>query len=388
MEAWSSGTAVRIEDAGLVAAGGPVRLVLSRPGADVVRLLDADPRVQVSTSDGRVAVLAAPRVLDALLRDTPGAPTAVADAVVAALAGWSRPPTDLATPAGVLPTSQRPVVMAVLNVTPDSFSDGGHYFDAGSHPGAALAAGARLLEEGADLVDVGGESSRPGATPVDLDEELARVLPVVEGLAAAGAVVSVDTTKATVARRAVEAGAAVVNDVSAGCLDDAMWPAVAELGVPYVLMHMQGTPRTMQRDPVYGDVVAEVFEALHRGLGGLAEAGVPPERVVVDPGLGFGKTDAHNLALVRHLRTFTSLGRPVMVGGSRKRLIGRLTDVADPTDRLEGSLALAALAVAGGARLVRVHDVRATRRAVQVARAVTGSWPAPVAVWSVPAEED
>ncbi|MFP4636324.1 MAG: dihydropteroate synthase, partial [Nitriliruptoraceae bacterium] len=185
-----------------------------------------------------------------------------------------------------------------------------------------------------------------------------------------GAIVSIDTVKAEVAREAVAAGAAVVNDVSTGSLDPAMFPTVAELGVPYVLTHLQGTPLTMQRAPAYQDVVAEVFEALAGGLERLEELGLPRERVMVDPGIGFGKTLEHNLALLRSVGELCSLGRPVLIGTSRKGFIGRLTGVDDPLDRLEGSLVTASLAVAGGARIVRAHDVAATVRAVTVAHAV------------------
>ena len=257
--------------------------------------------------------------------------------------------------------------MGILNVTPDSFSDGGQW---SSHD-AAIAKGVALAADGADVIDVGGESTRPGAAAVPEDEELRRVMPVVEKLAASGYVVSIDTAKAAVARAAVEAGAAVVNDVSAATLDPLMLPTVAELGVPYVLMHMRGTPRTMQQDPRYDDVVAEVFDHLAETLDHAVAFGIARERVVVDPGIGFGKTVAHNLELLRRTRELTSLGRPVMVGTSRKSFIGKLTDGAQEDDRLEGSLASAAIAVANGAAMVRVHDVAETVRAVAVARAIT-----------------
>jgi dihydropteroate synthase len=290
-------------------------------------------------------------------------------AVEPAVEAWLGAPPDLETPAGTLPTSQRPVVMGVLNVTPDSFSAGGDHFDAGT-PDEAVAAGLALLEAGADVVDVGGESSRPGAEPVDTDEERRRVLPVIERLAGKGAIVSVDTTKSQVAREAVAAGAAMVNDISAGALDGLLLATVADLGVPYVLMHMRGTPRTMQRDPRYTDVVGEVYDFLAEGLLRLEEAGVDPSKVVVDPGIGFGKTVEHNLELLRRLREFTSLGRPVLVGASRKSFLGTVSGEEDPAGRLVESLAAASLAVSGGARLVRVHDVAETCRAVSVAHAV------------------
>lgn len=269
----------------------------------------------------------------------------------------------------VLATSQRTVIQAVLNVTPDSFSDGGRFL-AGDHPSRAVEAGLALLEEGADIIDVGGESSRPGADPVDVNEELRRVVPVVEALAGAGATISVDTVKAAVAREAVGAGAVIVNDISAGSIDEQLLPTVAELDVGYIVMHMQGTPRTMQRDPTYGDVVAEVTGFLRGQLQRLATFGIAAERVIVDPGLGFGKTAQHNLALLARLDEVAALGRPVLIGASRKSFLGQVTGQEIAAQRLEASLAAATIAVLNGARVVRVHDVAATRHAVAVADAV------------------
>ncbi|MFW5933436.1 MAG: dihydropteroate synthase [Actinomycetota bacterium] len=365
---------VCVRDASHLAVDGQVRLVLSRLGDDHLDAV-ADALTAAGAHhrrvDGRIEVVARPEVVAASLATDGRTDVAAARALVdAAVDARTRGAPDLLTPAGTLPTASRPVVMGVLNVTPDSFSDGGHHLDGDRHPYEAVAAGRAMLAAGADLVDVGGESTRPGAEPVDADEERRRVLPVVAELAAAGTIVSIDTVKAEVAREAVAAGAAVVNDVSTGSLDPAMFPTVAELGVPYVLTHLQGTPRTMQRAPAYQDVVAEVFEALAGGLERLEELGLPRERVMVDPGIGFGKTLEHNLELLRCVGELCSLGRPVLVGTSRKGFIGRLTGVDDPLDRLEGSLATASLAVAGGARIVRAHDVAATVRAVTVAHAV------------------
>jgi len=280
------------------------------------------------------------------------------------------PIPDLMVGAHVLPTSQRTLVQGVLNVTPDSFSDGGRFFTDG-HPAVAIRAGRALVAAGADIVDVGGESSRPGAEPVAVDEELRRVIPVIEALAADGVTVSIDTVKAEVARAAVAAGAQIVNDISAGMVDPDLLPTVAELDVGYVLMHMRGTPRTMQVNPTYGDVVADIAAFLAEGLDRLAALGLPSERIVVDPGIGFGKTVAHNVALLRRLREFTALGRPVLVGASRKSFLGKLTGQDDADQRLESSLAAATVAVMNGASIVRVHDVEATCRAVAVADAVT-----------------
>ncbi|MEX0868474.1 MAG: dihydropteroate synthase [Nitriliruptoraceae bacterium] len=278
-------------------------------------------------------------------------------------------PPDVVAAGFRLETSSRTLVQAVLNVTPDSFFDGGRHL-AADHPATAVRHGAALLEAGADLVDVGGESTRPGAGPVDVDEELHRVVPVIRALARDGACVSVDTTKAAVAHAAIEAGAAIVNDVSAGALDDALLDVVAEADAAYVLMHMQGTPRTMQQAPIYRDVVDDVRMFLAERLDVLAERGIARERVIVDPGIGFGKTAAHNVALLRGLARFTTLGRPVLVGASRKSFLGALTGLDDPEERLEASVAAAVVAVLHGASMVRVHDVAATVRAVAVADAV------------------
>ena len=250
-----------------------------------------------------------------------------------------------------------PLVMGVLNVTPDSFSDGGRWFE---HD-AAVARGLELVDEGADVVDVGGESTRPGAVPVAEAEERRRVLPVVEALA--GRVrVSVDTRRASVAEAAVGAGATLVNDVSAS-----LWEVAAALGVGWVAMHMHGEPATMQRDPRYRDVVAEVRDFLLERADLAVRAGV--EEVWIDPGIGFGKTPAHNLALLRHLDVLTASGVPVVVGTSRKSFLGGLTgeDVPDPvTDRAEASLATAVWSMCQGAGMVRVHDVQATAQAAQL----------------------
>ncbi|WP_025323138.1 dihydropteroate synthase [Deferrisoma camini] len=265
---------------------------------------------------------------------------------------------------GVLRLDGRPLVMGILNVTPDSFSDGGDYFDRE----AALDRALQMVEEGADLLDVGGESTRPGAPPVPLEEEERRVVPVIEHLAhRVGVPISVDTYKAGVARRAVEAGAALVNDVSGLRMDPAMAGTVAGLGAGLVVMHMRGDPRTMQSDTRYADLVGEIFRALEESVDRAVEAGVDRARVWVDPGIGFGKSAEQNLVLLRRLAEFRSLGCPVLVGASRKSFIGRTLGIEDPKDRLEGSLAAAVVAVWNGARILRVHDVRATRRAADLA---------------------
>jgi dihydropteroate synthase len=267
----------------------------------------------------------------------------------------------------VLLLGERTIVMGVLNVTPDSFSDGGLFADTET----AVAHGARLIDEGADIVDVGGESTRPGAAPVDPDEERRRVVPVIEGLGRArpDAVLSVDTRRADVARAALDAGATIVNDVGAG-RDPEMLSLLTGGSAGLVLMHMRGEPRTMQDDPHYDDVVAEVHEYLRERVETAVFAGIDADRLAVDPGIGFGKDLGHNLALLRACASFRDLGATVVIGASRKRFLGTLTGVDDPADRIEGSIAAAVLAAANGADAVRVHDVAATVRALAVADAV------------------
>lgn len=360
---------VRVVDAGF-AGGGPVRIVVS--GLPDARRLASELDAAEVDHVGRLTVTARVDAFVDTIRRRLGEAAAVAveGAVEVALTAHGSAPEDIATPAGAVETSRRTQVMGVLNVTPDSFSDGGANYDSSGDPARAIRAGEALLAEGADIVDVGGESTRPGSQPVAESEELRRVVPVVAALAGAGAIVSIDTTKAVVARAAVEAGAALVNDVSGGAFDDDMWPTVADLDVPYVLMHIQGRPRTMQRAPSYEDVVAEVFDFLATRLAALGDAGIAARRVIVDPGIGFGKTAEHNLALLGRLRELCSLGRPVLVGASRKGFLGRLTGVDDAADRLEGSLAVAAAVTASNAAIVRVHDVAPTIRVVRTAAAI------------------
>ncbi len=260
----------------------------------------------------------------------------------------------------------RPLVMGVLNVTPDSFSDGGRYLD----PDAAVKHALEMVEEGADLIDIGAESSRPGAEPVSEAEELHRLIPVVQEVCRHVSVpVSVDTTKAAVARAAIEAGAAVVNDISAGQADPAMTGVVAEAGAGLVLMHRQGTPQTMQRAPQYGSVVDDVRDFLRGRMQAAEQAGIAAEQILLDPGIGFGKNLEHNLTLLAGLDAFQSLGRPILVGVSRKAFIGevlgRRTD-----DRLMGTAAAVAAALLRGAGMVRVHDVKAMQDVVRMIHAI------------------
>ena len=267
---------------------------------------------------------------------------------------------------GRLDCARRTVIMGILNVTPDSFYDGGKR----SKPMQAIADGVEMVQSGAEVLDVGGESTRPGARPVDATEELDRVLPVIRGLRREVAVpISIDTYKAGVARAALDAGADIVNDISALRFDPALVSLVAAAEVPVILMHMQGKPQTMQAEPRYNDVVREVRDFLAAQLYEAMDAGIAAERIILDPGIGFGKTLEHNLQLLRGLPTLAALGQPLLVGASRKAFIGKILDL-DPEHRLEGSLAAAVAAVLGGANLLRVHDVAETCRAARMADAI------------------
>jgi dihydropteroate synthase len=256
-------------------------------------------------------------------------------------------------------------LMGVVNVTPDSFSDGGLYLD----PEAAIAHGKALAGEGAAILDVGGESTRPGAAAVAVAEELRRVEPVVAGLAGVAEAISVDTSKARVAAAALDAGAAIVNDVTALRGDPEMAALCAERGAGVVLMHMAGDPRTMQVNPEYGDVVAEVRDFLAARLEAAVAAGIEESRIWLDPGIGFGKTAQHNFELLRGLPELARLGRPLVIGTSRKSFIGR-TDGSQATDRLGGTIATSILAATAGASVLRVHDVREMAQAMKVATAI------------------
>jgi dihydropteroate synthase len=266
-----------------------------------------------------------------------------------------------------------PILMGVVNVTPDSFSDGGQWLD----PAAAIAHGRALAAQGAQILDIGGESTRPGAAPVSEREELRRVVPVLEGLAGAGARLSIDTSKAAVAAAAIDAGATMVNDVTALRGDPAMAALIAARGCEVCLMHMLGEPRTMQRDPRYDDVVGEVKAFLAQRLAFAVEAGIDEQRVWLDPGIGFGKTIDHNLALLARLDEIVALGRPVVVGTSRKSFLGKITGRA-AGERVPATIATNVLALARGARIFRVHDVAQARDALLVAAAtLRGRWVPP-----------
>ncbi len=258
---------------------------------------------------------------------------------------------------------RRVLVMGILNVTPDSFYDGGRLFDVNT----AIEAGLSMIEDGADLLDIGGESNRPGAGPIPPQQELTRVLPVLEGLRAKTAIpISVDTTKASVAQAALHAGADIINDITALRFDPDMAQTVSETGAKVVLMHMQGKPQTMQQEPHYADVVKEVRDFLTERAEYAQAAGIPPDHIILDPGIGFGKLLEHNLALLQQLPKLASCGYPVLVGLSRKSFLGQLLDLP-VTERLEGTIAANTAAILRGASIIRVHDVKEGRRTADVA---------------------
>lgn len=341
--------------------GQRVRLVFARAalGADELALLAHDAEI-APASDALLCLSIAPASLAELALRSPAA-RCLAAAVRAATA----PPGPAR-------------LMGIVNVTPDSFSDGGVWLDDRLDGARAIEQGLRLIEEGAELIDVGGESTRPGAEPIPAELELARVLPVIRALAQDGrAVLSIDTTKSEVARAALDAGATVVNDVSAGLGDARLLPLVAERRAGLILMHMQGTPRTMQAQPRYDDVVREVVCALRARARAAWRAGVEPARIALDPGLGFGKHLEHNLELMRALPELRSLGFPLCVGLSRKGFLGRLSGESEPARRASETSAGVALAAFLGAEIHRVHEVAPARAALRVALALAR--PAPTA---------
>jgi dihydropteroate synthase len=274
---------------------------------------------------------------------------------------------------GTMDARGRTLLMGIINVTPDSFYDGGKRLD----PNRAVADGIGLIEAGADVIDIGGESTRPGAGAVSLAEELQRVLPVIQGLRQnVNVPISIDTYKAQVAQAALSEGADIVNDISALRFDPQMAVLVAAEKVPVVIMHMQGTPQTMQAEPCYNNVLREVQDFLTTQVHFAIEAGVERENIIIDPGIGFGKTLDHNLTLFRGLPALASMGQPLLLGASRKTFIGKILGV-EPDERLEGSLAAAVAAVFGGAHILRVHDVKETRKAIRVADAIRFGVPGP-----------
>lgn len=261
---------------------------------------------------------------------------------------------------------QRTLIMGVLNVTPDSFSKGGRYFEVDS----AIAHAKRMVNEGADIIDIGGESSRPGALSISADEELARVLPVVKGLVSEIPVpISIDTYKAHVARRVLREGAHIVNDITALKGDSDMATVASEMQAGLVLMHMKGNPQTMQRSPAYQNVISDILLFFQDCIGGAEKKGIHPDNILIDPGIGFGKTTEHNLEILRRLRDFQSLNKPILIGTSNKSFIGKILNLP-VNDRREGTAATVAWAISQGADVIRVHDVKAMRRVAQMTDAI------------------
>ncbi len=316
----------------------------------------------------------------------PAALTAIAAGQARPLAGGPLAFTLVETPAGLIPATalppdhpltaprapwagfdlSRPVIMGIVNVTPDSFSDGGDHAQAD----AAIAHGRRLLAEGADILDIGGESTRPGAEPVPVETEIARVVPVIRALAEEGAVISIDTRHAAVMKAAAMAGARIINDVTALTGDPDSLSVAAATGLPVVLMHIQGEPQTMQVAPCYGDVTAEVFDWLSARIGAAVAAGIARDRITIDPGIGFGKDLGHNVDLLARTAALHGLGCPLLIGVSRKRFIASLSKGEAPKDRVAGSIATALHTLGQGAHILRVHDVAATVQAVAVWQAL------------------
>ena len=276
------------------------------------------------------------------------------------------------SPGLTLDMTAGPLIMGVLNVTPDSFSDAGQY----AQPAAAVAHGLQMIADGADIIDIGGESTRPGSKPVSPQDQISRVLPVIEKLTAkSDKPISIDTTSAEVARAALAAGAVMVNDISAARHDPAMPELLAETACPVVLMHMQKTPADMQLQPDYQDVVGEITAFLARALDRAVAAGVHRDRIIIDPGIGFGKTVQHNLQILHNLEKFTSLRRPLLLGTSRKSFIGKILSQDSPTQRIWGTAATVALAVAAGANILRVHDVPQMAQVAAIAHAIRSAGP-------------
>jgi dihydropteroate synthase len=339
----------------MLARGGDVAVA-----RDVITLKDAETDAIILGTEKQLASLTKK------LKTQPFGLKAIGEEVSAALTAFGGGQADLVWDRYSLPLSERTCVMGVLNVTPDSFSDAGRYagFD------AAVAHGLAMAVQGADVIDVGGESTRPGADPVPEPEEIDRVVPVIKELAGKLDIpISIDTYKSGVARAALEAGAAMINDISGMTFDTAMAPLAAKAGVPVVLMHIKGTPKNMQTDPKYTSLMSEIMGYLRDKAAAVVSAGVAPQKIIVDPGIGFGKTVEHNLEIIRRLAEFRSLGNPVLIGPSRKSFIGKILDV-ETDERLEGTAAAVAACVSGGASIVRVHDVKEMVRVTRLADAI------------------
>lgn len=350
---------------------------LEDPSTDEVRYLESVAR----ESSGVVSVFSAGETdfctyigscekvcMDRSAGADAGPPATSCEAFISAVDRYSTREFTLSLRNGCISFGDRTRIMGILNVTPDSFSDGGrfHGFD------AAVAQGEKMAEEGADIIDIGGESTRPGSDPVPLEEEAERVLPVVEYLSKNLCVpLSIDTCKAEIARRALDAGAEIVNDVSSLRFDKEMAGVVRESGCPLILMHMLGSPKVMQEHPHYDALMPEIISFLEKRMDAAVEEGISFDQLIVDPGIGFGKTVDHNLEILREVSRMRALGRPILIGSSRKATIGVVLD-AEPHDRLEGSAATVAVAIANGAHIVRVHDVKQMARVAKMTDAIMG----------------
>jgi dihydropteroate synthase len=263
--------------------------------------------------------------------------------------------------------SKKTYIMGILNVTPDSFADGGLYFD----KSAAIERVYRMVEEGADIIDIGGESTRPGSEPISIEEELRRTIPVIEAIAGKIKVpISIDTYKSEVAKAALDAGASIVNDISGLRFDPKMPEVVSEYKVPVVIMHIRGKPKDMQQDPVYEALIPEIMDYFRMGMKIATQTGTSEDKIIIDPGIGFGKTSEHNLEIINNLREFTPFEKPILVGLSRKAFIGKILGDASPTERLEGTAAAVSISIINGANIVRVHDVKEMVKVAKVADAV------------------
>jgi dihydropteroate synthase len=263
--------------------------------------------------------------------------------------------------------SKKTYIMGILNVTPDSFADGGLYFD----KSAAIERVYRMVEEGADIIDIGGESTRPGSEPISIEEELKRTVPVIEAIAGKIKVpISIDTYKSEVAKAALDAGASIVNDISGLRIDPGMPEVVSEYKVPVVIMHIRGKPKDMQQDPVYEALIPEIMDYFRMGMKIATQTGTSEDKIIIDPGIGFGKTSEHNLEIINNLREFTPFEKPILVGLSRKAFIGKILGDASPTERLEGTAAAVSISIINGANIVRVHDVKEMVKVAKVADAV------------------
>src|SRR4030043_932412 len=263
--------------------------------------------------------------------------------------------------------SKKTYIMGILNVTPDSFSDGSLYFD----KSAAIKRAIQMVEDGADIIDIGGESTRPGSEPVTIEEELMRTIPVIEAISKEAKIpLSIDTYKSEVAKRALDAGASMVNDISGLRFDSKMPEVVYEYKVPVVIMHVKGTPRDMQQNPVYEALIPEIMDYLRNGMMIARREGISEDMIIIDPGIGFGKTFDHNLGIIKHLREFTFLEKPILIGPSRKAFIGKILGDVPPTERLEGTAAAVAVSIINGANIIRVHDVKEMVKVAKIADAI------------------